>query len=148
MSAFSLATVCEGAFRLSFYGAGASGPEWLADNYFMYGHVKGLVVMNKRTLPWMSSFSVTSLSRLRNQKVFGRLSTVMWTLRSSRGCPHPTGFGRTSLSLYVVTLGRGFHRRTLGILSRSVGRGELPRHPVCVFLLTLPLSFFFVVVNA
>jgi hypothetical protein len=88
----------------------------------------------------MSSFSAMSLARLHSQKVFGHLSTVTWTLRSSRGCPRPTRFGRTGSSLCVVILRTGFHKRNLGILSKSVGRGELPRHLVCVFPLTLLLS--------
>ena len=48
-------------------------------------------------------------------------------------CLRPTGLGRTVTSLYAVITGRGFHMRILGILSKSVGRGGLPRHLVCVF---------------
>jgi hypothetical protein len=38
---FPYATFCEGAFRLSISGTGASGPEWLADDHIVYGHVEG-----------------------------------------------------------------------------------------------------------
>ena len=65
----------------------------------------------------------------------------MPTLGSSRDCLHLIGFGKTNTSLCVVTIGRGFHKKTLGILLESVGRGGPLRRLVCVFLLVLFLVF-------
>uniref|UniRef100_A0A2N9H2D6 Uncharacterized protein n=1 Tax=Fagus sylvatica TaxID=28930 RepID=A0A2N9H2D6_FAGSY len=98
----------------------ASGPEWLADDHIMYGHVEGLIATDERTLLWMSSFSVTNPTRSRSPPVSGRLSIVICIIESSKDCPRPTGLGRTVTSLYAVIIGRGFHRRILGILSKSV----------------------------
>ena len=64
---------------------------------------------------------------------FGRLRIMMPILGSSRGCLRLIGSGRTGTSSCVVTTGRGFHKRILGILSKFVGRGGLFRHLVCVF---------------
>jgi hypothetical protein len=62
-------------------------------------------------------------------------------LGSSRDCLLLIGFGRTNTSLYVVTIGRGSHKKTLGISLESVGRGGPFRRLVCVFLLVLFLVF-------
>ena len=101
----------------------------------------GLIATSKRISLWTSSFSVTSLVRLRFPRAFGRLRIVMPTLGSSKDCLRLIGSGRTNISLCVVTTGRGFHKKILGTLSESVGRGEPPRRLVCVFLLVLFLVF-------
>ena len=101
----------------------------------------GLIVTGRRISLWTSSFSVTSPVRLRFPGAFGRLRIVMPTLGSSRDCLRLIGSGKTGISLCVVTTGRGFHKKILGTLSESVGRGEPPRRPVCVFLLVLFLVF-------
>ena len=74
------------------------------------------------------------------------LSSGFWTFKNCdadtrivQGCLRLIGSRRTDISSYVVTTGRGFHKRILGNLSKSVGRGGLLRHLVCVF----PLTFMF-----
>ena len=101
----------------------------------------GLIVTDERTLLWTSSFSVTNLAILLSLPVFGCLSIVIRILESSKGCLRPTGLGRTIMSLCAAIIGRGFHRRILGILSKSVDHGELPHHLVCVFPLIFLSSF-------
>ena len=100
----------------------------------------GSIVTDERTLLWTSSFSVTNPARSCSPLVSGCLSIVIRILESSKDCPRPTRLGRTVTSLYEVTIGRSFHRRILGILSKSIGRGGLPRNLVCVFPLTFLLS--------
>uniref|UniRef100_A0A2N9ERF1 Transposase (putative) gypsy type domain-containing protein n=1 Tax=Fagus sylvatica TaxID=28930 RepID=A0A2N9ERF1_FAGSY len=60
----------------------------------------------------------------------GHLRIVTPILGSSRDYLCLIGFGRTNISSCVVTTGRGFHKRILGILSKFVGRGGLLRHLV------------------
>ena len=87
--------------------------------------------MGVRTSPWTSSFFVTSLAKLHSPEVFGRSRIGMPTLGSSRGYRRLIGFGKTSTSLSMVTTGRDSHKKILGTLLESVGRGGPPHRLVC-----------------
>ena len=100
----------------------------------------GLIVEGRRISLWMSSFSVMSPARSRFPGAFGRLRIEMPTLRSSKDCLRLIGSGRTGISLCVVTTGRGFHKKILGISSKFVGRGEPLRRLVCVCVCVFFLS--------
>ena len=75
----------------------------------------------------------------------------MPTLGSSRGYRRQIGSGKTSTFLSAVTTGRDSHKKILGTLLESVGRGGPPHRLVCAFSLlffffsSLPDFFLFVV---
>ena len=82
-----------------------------------------------------------SLVKSRFLGVFGPLRIATPIPRSSKGCLPPIGFGRTNTSLSAVTIGRGSHKKTLGISSESVGRGGFLVIGCVFFLLVFFLVF-------
>uniref|UniRef100_A0A2N9HVM0 Transposase (putative) gypsy type domain-containing protein n=1 Tax=Fagus sylvatica TaxID=28930 RepID=A0A2N9HVM0_FAGSY len=71
-------------------------------------------------------FFSKSLAKSHSPGAFGRLRTGMPTLGSFRGYRRLIGFGKTSTFLSAVTTGRDSHKKILGTLLESVGRGGPP----------------------
>ena len=72
----------------------------------------------------------------------GRLKIGMRILRLSKDYLRPIESGRTDTSLCVATTGKGYRKKILGTLSKSVGLEGPPRRLVCVFLLVI-FSYFY-----
>jgi hypothetical protein len=88
-------------------------------------------------------FFSKSLAKSHSPGAFGRLRTGMPTLGSFRGYRRLIGFGKTSTFLSAVTTGRDSHKKILGTLLESVGRGGPPYRLVCVFSSLLPLFYYY-----